>query len=392
MASDMPIAPIRVMHIITGLQTGGAETMLLKLLSGQDVMHIKPVVIALGGRGMIADKIESLGITVRSVGMSGSRLSPLAVWRLLKVVREYKPHVIQGWMYHGNLMATVAGFFSPGCVPVLWNIRHSLDDIRREKRMTALIIRLGAKLSFLPRGVIYNSRISAKQHEKLGYVSARTLILPNGFDCELFRPSLEARTLVRHQLGVPDGVRLIGLVARYHPIKDHANFIAAAAKLASTRSDVHFVLVGTRIDEGNRELTEMIDAAGLRDRFHLLGERSDLSQITAALDIATSSSWSEAFPNVIGEAMSCGVPCVVTDVGDSALIVSGAGRVVPPKDSNALAAGWASLLDLNQEQRAILSAAARQRIVENYSLPNIVAQYEVLYADTAGCVCSGSVA
>ena len=372
------------MHIITGLYTGGAETMLLKLLSAQSTVRFKPIVITLGRGGAIAEKIESLGITVCSLGMSGNRPSPGAVWRLLKQVRAYKPQVIQGWMYHGNLMAVVAGLLSPGRTPVLWNIRHSLYDIRRDKRLTALIIRLGASLSFLPRGIIYNSRISAKQHEKLGYASARTLILPNGFDCELFRASLEARASIRQQLGVPDGAMLIGLVARYHPIKDHANFIAAAAKLASIRKDVHFVLVGSRVNEKNRELTEMIDAVGLRDRVHLLGEQSSLPEITAALDIATSASWSEAFPNVIGEAMSCGVPCVVTDVGDSAVIVGDAGRVVPPKDSNALAAGWASILDLNQEQRNALSAAARQRIVENYLLANIVAQYEALYIDLAG--------
>lgn len=390
MGVSLSSSPVRVMHIITALYTGGAETMLLKLLSGQDVARFKPIVVALGGHGVIAEKIESLGITVCSLGMLGNRLSPLAVWRLLKLVRAHKPQVIQGWMYHGNLMAAVARLLSPGRIPVLWNIRQSLYDIRREKRMTALIIRLGARLSFLPRGIVYNARISAKQHEQFGYASTRTLILPNGFDCDLFHPSLAARASLRQQLGISDGAILIGLVARYHPIKDHANFIAAAAKLASIRSDVHFVLVGTRVDEGNRELAQMIDAVGLRGRVHLLGEQSNLSEITAALDIATSSSWSEAFPNVVGEAMSCGVPCVVTDVGDSAVIVGDAGRVVPPKDFNALAAGWASILDLNQEQRNALSEAARQRIVENYSLPNIVAQYEKLYMDMAGGGC-GSV-
>lgn len=372
------------MHVITGLYTGGAETMLLKLLSAQDTARFKPIVVALGSGGAIAEKIESLGITVCSLDMSGNSPSPVAVWRLLKLVRGFKPQVIQGWMYHGNLMAALAGLLSPGRAPVLWNIRHSLYDFRLDKRMTALIIRLGGKLSFSPEWIIYNSRVSAKQHEKLGYASARTVILANGFDCELFRPSFAARSSIRQQLGVSDGATLIGLVARYHPIKDHANFIAAAAKLAVTKSDVHFVLVGSSIDERNLELMEMIDSVGLRDRVHLLGEQSNLSEITAALDIATSSSASEAFPNVIGEAMSCGVPCVVTDVGDSAVLVGEAGRVVPPKDSNALAAGWASILDLNQEQRNALSAAARQRIVENYSLPNIVAQYEALYMDLAG--------
>ena len=370
---------IRVMHIITGLHTGGAETMLLKLLSVHDAVRFKPVVVALGGRGPIADKIESLGITVCCLEMVGNRPSPVAIWRLLKLVQQYKPQVIQGWMYHGNLAATLAGCLTPGNMPVLWNIRQALHELRRDKRMTAMIIRLGARLSFLPRGIIYNSRISAKQHEKLGYASKRTLILPNGFDCELFSPSLEARASLRQQLGIPNDTKLIGLVARWHPVKDHANFIAAAARLASIRGDAQFVLVGTNIDGKNRELMELIDGAGLRDKMHLLGERTNLSEITAALDIATSSSLSEAFPNVIGEAMACGVPCVVTDVGDSAAIVGETGKVVPPKDSDALAIGWDNILGLSLEQRKRLGDAARQRILDNFSLPSIVAQYESLY-------------
>lgn len=355
--------------------------MLLKLLSAQSGSRFKPIVVALGGRGMLADRIEDLGIKVHSLNMKANRPSLSAVWRLLVLVRNYHPHLIQGWMYHGNIMAVVASFVSPVRLPVLWNIRHSLDDIRRDKRLTVLTIRLGAWLSFLPRRIIYNSRVSAKQHERFGYMSDRTLILPNGFDCESFRPSVEARTALRQQLGIAGNNVLIGLIARYHPIKDHANFIAAATRLSSFKPDTHFVLVGTGVDPGNRELMDMIAASGFPHNFHLLGEQSNLWELTAGLDIATSASWSEAFPNVIGEAMSCGVPCVVTDVGDSALIVGDTGRVVPPKDSVALAAAWASILDLSAEQRASLSAAARQRIIEKYALPNIVAQYDSLYTE-----------
>ncbi|MDA8387637.1 MAG: glycosyltransferase [Nitrospiraceae bacterium] len=358
--------------------------MLLKLLSGQDGGGGGHLVVALGPDGAVTDRIRSMGAAVHSLGMAGGRPpSPAAVRRLFKLSRDYRPQVIQGWMYHGNLMASLVGCLAPGRPPVIWNIRQALYDIGREKRMTVLIMRLGARMSLLPGRIIYNSRAGAEQHEKMGYARGRTLIIPNGFDCGRFRPSPEARALVRRRLGVPDDALLIGLIARYHPVKDHANFFAAAAKLASRRSDAHFALAGAMVDEGNRELAGMIDNAGLRRRVHLMGEQANMPEIDAALDVATSSSVSEGFPNVIGEAMACGVPCVVTDVGDSALIVGDTGKVVPPKNSDALAAGWAAISDMGPERRKALGGAARRRIVERYSLQDVVARYVQLYSDTA---------
>lgn len=358
---------------------------LLKLLSGRDVNLWEPAVIALGHHGAVSDKIRALGIKVHSLEMTGSLPpSPAAIWRFLALVRDYKPQVIQGWMYHGNLMASLAGFFTFRRTPVIWNVRQCLSGFNCEKRMTALVICLGAKLSRLPRRIIYNSRVGARQHERLGYSAERTIIIPNGFDCERFRPAPGLRPVVRQRLGISKNSLLIGLIARYHPVKDHANFISAAAKLSSKQKDVHFVLAGADVNRDNHELKEMIDNANLWNRVHLLGEQENMAELIAALDLATSSSFSEAFPNVVGEAMACGVPCVVTDVGDSAHIVEGVGLAVPPKNSDALAAGWGRMLALGQEQRKILGDAARQRIIKHYPLAGIAARYSQLYSDVAG--------
>jgi len=250
---------------------------------------------------------------------------------------------------------------------------------RTKKKTTALAVRWGARLSRLTRKIIYNTPISAEQHEALGYCAERRTIVANGFDAQQFKPCLESRVRIRTELNLPVSAPLIGLVARYHPMKDHATFLRAASLLLKSNPNVHFLLAGHNVDEHNTALTDLIEALGLQGHVRLLGERSDIPRLTAALDIATSSSWAEGFPNVIGEAMACAVPCVVTDVGDSARIVGDTGMVVPPRDPEALASGWKKLLVMGDEKRRALGRAARVRIVEHYTLDAAVARYESLY-------------
>ena len=146
----------------------------------------------------------------------------------MRLTRESGPDLIQGWMYHGNLMATIASAASHGRVPVLWNIRQTIYDLGRERRLTAVVIRQGARLSRYPAAIVYNSITSAEQHEAIGYRTDKRVILPNGFDCEMFHPDPEARSSLRKELGLPVDSVLIGLIARYHPMKDHAGFLKAA--------------------------------------------------------------------------------------------------------------------------------------------------------------------
>jgi glycosyltransferase involved in cell wall biosynthesis len=372
------------MHVISGLWTGGAENMLLKLLSTMDRTEFDPVVLSLRDYGTIGARIEEHGIRVLALDMRGRLPTLSAIWWLRRIVKQVQPDLVQGWMYHGNLAAWLAVRMAPGKTPMAWNIRHSAYDLQEEKLFTAQVIRAGAKLSTTPCRIIYNATVSARLHEKFGYDPGRAIVLPNGFDCEQFCPSIAARTGLKRELGVADGTMLIGMVASFRPEKDHANFLRAAGMLAAQRANVGFVLVGKGMDPGNGDLLEAIGREDLGKRVHLLGERHDIPFITAGLDIATSSSESEAFPNVVGEAMACGVPSVVTDVGDSSVIVGDTGVVVPPREPAALAAGWAKLLDLGQEQRLRLGAAARQRVLENYSLDSVARQYEAMYRAILG--------
>lgn len=371
---------IRVIHLITGLNTGGAEMMLYKLVAHCDRSRFSPVVISLMNEGTIGEKIRALDIPVFSAGMLQGLPGPASTLRLIRLVKKIHPDLIQGWMYHGNLAAEAAKVFLSRPVPVLWNIRHSVFDLAHEKRMTAMVIRLCAKMSTKPMRILYNARTSSIQHQKLGYCPEKTVVIPNGFDTNLFCPSEEARVEIRNQLGISPNTPLIGLIARYHPMKDHANFLQAAAQLSNAYPDVQFLLAGHRVDMSNAPLMEWVRRLKLKDKTHFLGRRKDMHRVTAALDIASISSYfGEGFPNVVGEAMACGVPCVVTDVGDSAWVVGETGKVVPPKNPQALATAWKEFLGLGLEERKRLGRAARVRIEKNFNLPTIISQYENLY-------------
>ena len=370
----------RIVFIITGLNTGGAEMMLYKLLSSLDRQKIDPVVISLTDRGALGDRISALGIQVHTIGMKTALPTPLDFWRLIYLIRQLKPDLIQGWLYHANIAAQIVTAFTYPQVPVLWNIRCSV--LGNEKLTTTLITWLGARLSRFPRRIINNAQNSAIEHQAIGYFSERTCIIPNGFNTECFIPSLEAYRQFRLDLGIPETTILIGIIARYHPMKDHANFIKAAELLLKKHPDIHFILVGKEVDWQNQQLFDIIHQLKIIKNIYLLGERQDIPYITAALDIASSSSsYGEGFPNTIGEAMSCGVPCVVTDVGDSAWIVGDTGRVVPPRNAEALYNGWLELIEMGDIARRGLGIKARQRIKENFSLESIVQKYQQIYEE-----------
>ena len=221
-------------------------------------------------------------------------------------------------------------------------------------------------------------------HVALGYDADKFVIIPNGFDLAEFKPDPASRRDLRTELGLDAETPLIGMSARYDPQKDHVGFVAAAAGLSAKHPGVHFVLWGDGIEPRNQTLSDAIARAGMEKKFHLLGRRADVARITTGLDIASlSSAYGEAFPNVIGEAMACGVPCVGTDVGDTASIIGETGRTVAARDPGALANAWSELISLGTEGRTALGAAARLRAETCFSIAAMVARYEALYRQFA---------
>ncbi|RMH18501.1 MAG: glycosyltransferase [Gammaproteobacteria bacterium] len=371
----------RVLFVTTGLHTGGAEKQLFLLLSHLHKEEIEAGVVSLLSPGSMSSRISALGIPVWHLGMESPLRLPQAVWRLARITHRFRPGVIQGWMYHGNLAAMLAKTLSSRRARMIWGIRQSLYDLKREKVVTRGVIRMGAHLSKHADTLVFNSQTARVQHESFGFGSNNSLVIDNGFDTELFRPDEDARSRVRKELGLRPDAKLIGKIARYHPMKGHQVFLKAAMDLAERIPDVHFVLVGRGVDADNQVFAPWLRRPMLADRLHLLGERTDIPRLTAALDIASSSSWGEAFPNTIGEAMSCAVPCVATDVGDVKRIVGKAGVVVPAGDEKALAVAWESLL-LNDEERHSMGKAARSRVMDKFSLDRAARRYGELYTNS----------
>lgn len=376
---------VQITHIINGLYTGGAEMMLYKLLSQMDRGKFEARVITLIGGDSLRARVEKLGIEVLSLGMTQGYPSLAAAIRLAKLLRQRPPDLIQTWMYHSDLMGGIVAKLATK-VPIIWNIQASDIIHHTDNKTTLLTIRLCSWLStFVPTRIISCSEVAARLHADVGYSAKKLLPIPNGVELIGFQPDEAARVSVREELGLTLSTPLIGLVARFHPQKDHHNFIRAAAILHQTMPTVHFVLCGEDITERNQELSDWIINSGIKSHFHLLGRREDTPRLNAAMDVmALSSAFGEGFPNVLGEAMACAIPCVTTDVGDSALIVAETGIVVPPRDPEALANGWLKLLQMSEEERKKLGRAARQRVEEKFSLPSIVARYEQLYSELLG--------
>ncbi len=358
--------------------TGGAQRALYNLLNGGLAGQFSCLVISLMDEGTIGLQIKELGAPVTSLDMPRGRPTLKGITKLHKVVREFRPDIIQGWMYHGNLAASLSSALSPGRPIPAWNIRQSLYDLNHEKPMTRQVIRANRFFSSAPDVLLYNSHLSRKQHEAFGFASVNGHVIPNGIDVRTFSFSGDARRRIRSELGIPAEAPVVGHVARLHPMKDHPVFLRAAANLARRYPELHFLLSGRDVSLDNAALKQLIPSQ-MQDRFHLLGERSDISELMSAMDIFCQSSWSEAFPNVLGEAMATSVPCVATDVGDSAVIIGRTGIVAPPRDEVALANGIENLLTMPLDQRRLLGASARDRIEENYTLEAVVEQYAALY-------------
>ena len=372
--------PPRVVHVITGLDTGGAEMMLYKLLGALPPTQIRSAVVSLLPGGDLAQPIADLGIDVHSLNMRSSLGDPGAALRLVRLLHRLDADLVQTWMYHANLLGALVRPWL-GTTPLLWNLRQSNLDPKTSKLGTRLVMRAGAAMSWVaPRCIVCCSERTRDVHRALGYRANIMAMIPNGFELDRFRPDADARSALRSELGIDDSAPLLGLVARFHPQKDLQTFFRAAARVRAERPDCRILVCGHDMRSDNPSISPWVAETGLADAVHLLGPRRDPHRVMAALDVLVSSSaYGEGFPNVIGEAMACGVPCAVTDVGDSALIVGDTGLTVPPRDPSALSAAILTLLGEGPEGLARRGQAARTRIDSEFSLPRIAGRYAELY-------------
>lgn len=364
----------RTLHVITGLGSGGAEAMLARLVLAAPA---GVTVCSLRSGGQHAGRLRQAGVPVLELGMRPGRPDPRGLLRLAGWMRRQRPDAVMSWLYHADLTATLAWLLADRPGRLVWNLRCADADPAGYGASTRLALRLLTLLSGRPTAIAGNALAGLRHHQGLGYRPRRWAYLPNGFDTGRFQPDPTARQELRQAWGLgEDGIAAV-MVARADPIKDHAGLLAAFAIAAARDARLHLVLAGEGADPDSLLLAPHL--AGLepdtRRRVHPLGRREDIPAVLAACDLSVLSSISEGLPNAVGESMACGLPCLVTAVGDAARLLGNGGLVVPPRDSAALAAGLMRLAAMPAAARRQLGAMARQRIESSFSLASSVRAY-----------------
>ena len=372
--------PIRICHLITSLDTGGAERSLVNLVTAMNRDEFENEVITLLKPGPMAQTLAQAGIPVTSMEIGRQRPNPAAVLSLIHHLRMKRPAILQTWLYHADFFGSVTALFAKPD-HLVWNVRSSQIDDRVIRRSTRYLARFLGMLSRRPDAIIVNSRDGQRDHERIGYRPKRWVNIANGVDLERFHPRRDERAALRTRLGVPADATVIGLVARYHPMKDIDTFLRAASRFQQDHENAKFVLCGDGLGAGNSTLPKVVRALDLDRNIVLLGPRSDIELIYPAFDLLTLCSIAgEGFPNVLCEAMACDVPCVATDIGDSAEIIGDCGVIVPKGDHGALVRAWHVLLAKHPQPG---TETPRSRIAARYSLETMRAQYESFYRSLA---------
>ena len=360
-------APVTILHVITTLDIGGAERMLVSLVTESPRAHLDHLVVSLVPCGHYVPILRAAGIRVIEICLGPRPLRPLALVSLAGLIRRTRPRIVQGWMYHGDLAATI-GLALAGrrrATRLAWGLQCSTLNTRLYRRQLALVVRACTTLSSRPDVVVSNSGAGLSTHRALGYRPGRSHVIYPGVDTERFRPRPEGGRALRRELGIPPDAPLLAHVARRDPMKDHGSLLAALERLPA----VHTLAIGA----GTETLPD-------RPRLHRLGRRTDVERLLAACDVSVSSSaFGEGFSNSIAESMAAGVPVVATDVGDARVVVGDAGHVVPVRAPDRLAAAVGQLLDESVSARRARGERARARIIAHFDLRRMVERYTDLY-------------
>jgi glycosyltransferase involved in cell wall biosynthesis len=362
-----------VLHVISGLDTGGAEMSLVQLTCALQQRGLPQHVVSLGGEGAYGAAIKSGGVALTTLNLTFKAQAPAALFRLMQLMHRYRPQVIQGWMYHGNLLAALAHRTAGGrsIRRLLWNLRASNMDAERYGRL----IRWSATFSGWPDVVVSNSKAGLDFHMVSGYRPRQTIVIANGIDTGRFLPDASARAALRAELAIPEDAVVVIHAARVDPMKDHATLFQTMEKIPNAVG----IMAGYRTDT-------LKAPANLR----ALGLRHDLQRLYAAADIVVSTSaFGEGFSNAVAEGMSTGLIPVSTDVGDARSIVGDTGHVVPARDPAAMADVISRVMALSAADRLAQGLRARARISEHFSMAAAVDQYERLYLSVAAGGASG---
>jgi len=370
---------LKVLHIITSLGDGGAENTLYKICKHDSVNE--HIIISLKRADKYSLLLKKIGIKVYHLNMKF--YSILNFFYLIKLLRFLKPNIVQTWLVHGDLIGGVAAKLS-GFHNIVWNIRYSNLEIKKTNLVNLLLIKLLAKLSFyIPKLIIVVSTSTKRNCKDLGYHEKKLFLIPNGYDLSILKPSKNKRLYFRKRFKIKKKTPIIGNVARYDPMKDHANLLMALSLIQKQDIDFFCILVGSNVDKKNMKLVNLIKRLKLSNYVKLLGSHNNIVEVMNEIDVyAQSSSYGEGFPNVVAEAMACKTPCIVTNVGDAAFIVGKTGWVVPKNNSLKLSKAIIQSIFLkmktkNWQQRC---NQARLRIAQNFDIDKMIESYNKLWS------------
>jgi glycosyltransferase involved in cell wall biosynthesis len=369
-----------ILHATTGLYQGGAERVLAMVATDPALADFRHVVYSLLGGGTVACELRRAGIQVLSADLSRSGGGVLNIASLIRAARSLRPVVIQGWMYHGNLLASTLGAFSHA--PVVWSIHHTTLPARAPLK-ARVNMSLSAAISWVsPKRIVYCSDSAQRAHARRKFRGCGCVI-PNGIDTQRYRPGLERRAGIRDHLRIPQESFVVGTVGRFDPLKDYLCLLRAAREWRRTGAarKMTVVLCGEGLCWENSVLVNWIRDFELTDDVILLGSREDVPDVLNALDVFTMSSRSEALPLALLEAMSSAVPCVVTDVGDCAAVVGRRDLTVPPEEPALLCRAWQEIEALSQTGRSEIGEQMRERVICQWGRDRMVGDYRRVYED-----------
>jgi glycosyltransferase involved in cell wall biosynthesis len=374
---------MKILHVIVGLNGGGAERMLMRLVESHagsaDYSHS---IVSLTDLGELGLPIRAFGVDVQALQLTSALSFAPGLAKLRRIISSVKPTVVHTWMYHADLVGGLAAY-AAGVGGIIWGVRTT-DMIRGTSRATALIRRFCAILSrTIPRAIVCAAQAALESHVAIGYDRSKMIVIPNGFDLNVLTPDSRERGRIRDSCGWTDDDFVFGYIGRFNHYKDPENFVRAGAALCAEFPHARFLVVGRGLTSDKASLLAALGDRRLLDRFVFLGDRADIPACLSAMDGFCLSSRSEGFPNVVGEAMAVGLTCVVTDVGDARQIVDDTGIVVPPEDSRALANGMARVITMSPAEREERGARARRRIATEFSMTRARERFEALYKAVA---------
>jgi glycosyltransferase involved in cell wall biosynthesis len=361
-----------VLLLIRSLNYGGADQQLVMLAIGLKAKGVPVRVATFYDGGTQRDELTCRDVACRSLKKRSRWDVVRFLWRWIRMARDCRPSVLYAFLGSANLMAVAAKPWL-GRTKIVWSVRASNMALARYGRLERLLYWIECRLSRFADLIIVNSHAGRDYAVAHGFPSQKLIVIPNGIDVERFCPDRKAREQFRKKQGIADAESLIGLVGRIDPMKGHGNFLRAAAILLKERQDVHFICVGGGPESYRRTLLSLTEELGLSSKVTWADATVHIEIIYNALDIATCcSSYGEGFPNVIGEAMACGIPCVVTDVGDAKRIIGETGYVVGVDDPKALAAAWRDVLAMGEGEKMKWRQRTRERVIEHFGLDRLI--------------------